>query len=399
VSTGESITVEVTGLAPGGDAVGRQRGGAADGRVTFVPLAAPGEVVRARLVRAKTRVAWAELEEVLEEAPVRVRPPCPLFGRCGGCQWQHVETRAQLEAKGAIASRALGLELGPARAVGPAYGYRERARLVVGTDGHVGFFARRTRDVIDVPACPLLSPALAQALPLVRAAAAAAGAGSVVPMQAGRDGVVMAELPAGARARALRVLAAPGVAARAEPVDPADASLWPDVAEPGARSLRVPAGAFAQVGSVANAAIVGELREALGRAPGRTLELYAGSGNFTRHLVELAPVVATDGEAAAVERGRRNVPEADWRFAVDAASLGGAVDTVVVDPPRQGLDDRHLALALLARRQLVYISCDPQTLARDAQRLGHSGFRLARGVALDLMPQTYHVEVIALFLR
>ena len=110
-------------------------------------------------------------------------------------------------------------------------------------------------------------------------------------------------------------------------------------------------------------------------------------------------MVATDGEAAAVERGRRNVPEADWRFAVDANSLGGPVDTVVVDPPRQGLDDRHLALARLARRQLVYVSCDPQTLARDAQLLARTGFRLARAVALDLMPQTYHVEVVALFQR
>jgi 23S rRNA (uracil1939-C5)-methyltransferase len=401
VSRDQAVIVEVTGLAPGGDAVGRQRGGEADGRVTFVPLAAPGELVRARLVRAKARVAWAELEEVLERSPARVEPPCGLFGRCGGCQWQHVDRATQLEAKGAIASRALGLELGAARAVGPDYGYRERARLVVGDApaagrAPIGFFARRTRDVIDVPACPLLSPALAAALPLVRAAAVDAAAGALIPLQAGRDGVVMAELGG----RGLRVVTGSGAPGALEPIDAGDEGKWPDVAEPGSRSLRVPAGAFAQVGSAGNAALVEAVREAVGKAPGRTLELYAGSGNFTRHLVEVATaVIATDGDAGAVERGRHNVPEADWRTAVDAAGLGVPVETVLVDPPRQGLDDRHLALVRLARRQLVYVSCDPQTLARDAQRLAGDGFRLTRAVALDLMPQTYHVEVVALFLR
>src|SRR5690242_7804751 len=93
------VTVEVTGLAPGGEAVGRQVGGSDEGRVTFVPFAAPGERVRARVVRARRRVAWAELVAIDRPAPERVVPPCPLFGRCGGCQWQHVTRPAQLAAK------------------------------------------------------------------------------------------------------------------------------------------------------------------------------------------------------------------------------------------------------------------------------------------------------------
>src|SRR5205814_10390262 len=126
------ITVEVTGLAPGGEAVGRQVGGAHDGRVTFVAFAAPGERVRARLVREKGRVAWGELREIERAAPERVVPPCPLFGRCGGCQWQHVPRALQLEAKRRIVERALGLPVDHVRAVGPEYGYRDRGRLGVG---------------------------------------------------------------------------------------------------------------------------------------------------------------------------------------------------------------------------------------------------------------------------
>src|SRR6185503_2722529 len=112
-SVGPEVTLEIDGLAPGGDAVGRQRdpegaATAADGRATFVPLAAPGERVRARVVKAKDRVAWAELVAIERPGPDRVAPPCPVFGACGGCQWQHVSLEAQRRAKKAIVERALG---------------------------------------------------------------------------------------------------------------------------------------------------------------------------------------------------------------------------------------------------------------------------------------------------
>src|SRR5882757_11016462 len=95
----KTVRLEITGLATGGEAVGRQIGGLHDGRVTFVPFAAPGEVVRARVVREKKRFAWAELEGVERPAEGRTAPLCPLFGRCGGCQWQHVTRSVQLAAK------------------------------------------------------------------------------------------------------------------------------------------------------------------------------------------------------------------------------------------------------------------------------------------------------------
>src|SRR4029077_4085629 len=127
-------------------------------------------------------------------------------------------------------------------------------------------------------------------------------------------------------------------------------------------------------------------------------ELYAGSGNFTRHLSARAPAVhASDGDPAAVERGRRNAPGAAWARAPQR--LAPAPDTVVLDPPREGAARAHLAVALGARRRVVYVSCDPQTLGRDARALAAGGFHLARAVALDLLPQTLHLEVVATFDR
>ena len=158
----------------------------------------------------------------------------------------------------------------------------------------------------------------------------------------------------------------------------------------------MPAGGFAQVGRAANAALVTAVLEALGEPPGAIVELYAGSGNFTRHLAARWPgrVHASDGDPAAVARGRANAPGATW----SARPPSAAADTVLLDPPREGADRAHLEVAARARR-VVYVSCDPQTLGRDARLLAASGFRLIRAVPLDLMPQTFHVEVVALFER
>jgi 23S rRNA (uracil1939-C5)-methyltransferase len=395
--------VEITGLAPGGDAVGRQIGGAHDGRVTFVPFAAPGEVVRAQPVRSKARVAWAELEAVTSApSPARVQPRCPLFGTCGGCQWQHVDEGIQRSAKGDIVARALGISLGEAVPVGAAYGYRERTRLAVAHDSsaglRVGYRARRSHAILDVPSCPLLAPALDRALPALRSRAAGLPSESEIHLLLG--GAATGDVVAGnAGIEGFRIEPDEAGALSSVAVDRANVDEWPDVSEPGGRRLPIPPDGFAQVSRAANAALVRAVADAVGPRPGRVLELFAGSGNFTRLLVGRADaVLASDGDLAAIARGRRNVPEAQWK---DAAALNPTVlpvDTVVVDPPREGLDDRALALAA-AGQHLVYVSCDPQTLSRDRGLLLRRGMRLVGAQAFDLMPQTHHVEVVALFTR
>jgi 23S rRNA (uracil1939-C5)-methyltransferase len=336
-------------------------------------------------------MAWAELDVVERAAADRVAPPCPLFTRCGGCQWQHVSRSVQLEAKRRMVERALG-RLDEIRAVGPDYGYRDRVRLTVGRGQGarraIGFHAWRSRDIVDVPACPLLGPMLSAALPRVREWASAAPPGTEVMVQAGRDGVVVKS-----GTRSLTLLLEPPSSRNAE-----EGTV--DIAEPGSPPLRIPADAFAQVGMEGNRALVAALLEALGEQPGKVLELYAGSGNFTRHLVRRSPEVwASDTDGAAVARGKRLVPDARWIGPPPWSEAQPVADTVVVDPPREGLDPAGLAAAAAAQQRLVYVSCDPQTLGRDARLLGEVGLALERVVALDLMPQTYHVEVIATFRR
>ncbi len=418
----DQVSVEIDSLAPGGDAVGRQQGGeggraADDGRVTFVPLAAPGERVRARIEREKGKVAWGELTAIERPGADRVPPPCPLFGTCGGCQWQHVALPAQQAAKRTIVERALASgPLSPqsgerARERGlpavipasPPFGYRDRAKLAVGPGGTLGFRARRAHDIVDVPACPLFGAELARALPALRGTARGLAAGVELDVQAGNDGVHVnvahADPTSAAHARReIDRLGAAGVVGLSLAGKPTLGRPDVDVAEPGSPPLRVPADGFAQVGRAGNAALVAAVLGAVGPAPGAVLELYAGSGNFTRHLLRVGAtsLVASDGDPAAVRRGMRNVPEAIWTLKIPVP--GGELGTVVLDPPREGADRAHLEAASRARR-IVYVSCDPQTLGRDARLLRAAGFELTGAVALDLMPQTFHVEVVATFDR
>jgi 23S rRNA (uracil1939-C5)-methyltransferase len=427
-NSARTIAVRVDRLAPGGDGVGRQRGGEHDGRATFVPLAAPGDEVRVVLLREKARVAWGELAEVVAASPARVAPRCPLYGRCGGCQWQHVDLDAQHSAKRAIVARALGLADVPLLAPSPAgWGYRERARLVVGRGGAVGFRARRSHEVVDVPACPLLSPALERALGAVRLVAPELAFGTEIDLLAGGPGgkQVHVAISAPIEPRLAERLRAGGREHGVVGIAAANGAWGQpdvDVAEPGAAPLRVPANGFAQVGRAANAALVRAVDEALAAsgafpahgaaqvaagavaspsAPRTVLELYAGSGNFTRRLAERAAasgaaLLACDGDPAAVARGQRQVSGASW---LSAPPDDLVADVVIVDPPREGLDARSLALARRARRALVYVSCDPQTLGRDTARLRAEGFTLAYAMALDLMPHTFHVEVVVGLVR
>jgi 23S rRNA (uracil1939-C5)-methyltransferase len=402
------VTIEVDALAPGGDAVGRQRdppdaATAADGRATFVPLAAPGERVRARIVRAKDRVAWAELVAIERPGPARVPPPCPLFGACGGCQWQHVTLDAQRAAKKAIVVRALGagVDVGDVVAASAPLGYRDRAKLAVGKGGTLGFRGRRSHDVVDVPACPLFGPEMERALPALRALAGGLPADTELEVQAGAEGVHLNvshtdATGAGHAKREIDRLNAAGIVGLSIAGKPTLGAAAVNVSEEGGAPLPIPAGGFAQVGRAANAALVAAVMTAVGEAPGVVLELYAGSGNFTRRLVGVATAVhASDADPSALERGKRVAPGAAWSPRPQAV----AADTVVLDPPREGADRASLDVAIKARRRVVYVSCDPQTLARDARKLEGAGFRLVSAVALDLMPQTFHVEVVATFDR
>jgi 23S rRNA (uracil1939-C5)-methyltransferase len=312
-----------------------------------------------------------------------------------------VSLDAQHAAKKAIVERALGATDVAVVAASAPFGYRDRAKLAVGRGGALGFHGRGSHDVVDVPACPLLGPELARALPALRALARGLPPDSEIEAQAGAEGVHVNvsrtdATGAGHAKREIDRLRAAGVVGLSLAGRPALGDVAVNVSEPGGAPLPIPAGGFAQVGRAANAALVSAVLAAVGDDPGVVLELYAGSGNFTRHLVARASAVhASDADPGAVERGKRAVPRAAWALRPQAV----AADTVVLDPPREGADRATLDVAARARRRIIYVSCDPQTLARDARQLRAAGFHLTRAVALDLMPQTFHVEVVATFDR
>ncbi|MEK6608510.1 MAG: RsmD family RNA methyltransferase [Myxococcota bacterium] len=361
------MVVRLESLAFGGEAVGH----ADDGRVVLVARGAPGDRVRVRVTAEHKRWLRAEICEIVEAGADRVPPACPHFADCGACQWQHVGYEAQLRAKRAIvesALRRLGVTVeGPVPAMAP-FGTRRRVRLLA-QDGRVGYRAWRSRRFVPVETCPVLVPALWQA---VRAAPPRGG--EIVGL-------------AGANA----VGTGDDVVELAAPAEP---------------SLRVPADVFAQAsadGDSALAALVRDWAEAGGR---RVIEIFAGAGNFTRWLIaDGADVTAIEGDARAAEWLARNAAAAHAirddaaRAVLALAEAGERFDVAVLDPPRAGCRELLPDLARLAPSRIVYVSCDPMTLGRDLERLAHLGWRTTRARCFDLVPQTSHVETVALAVR
>lgn len=399
---GEEVELTITGLAAGGDAIGRDGAG----RAVFIAGAVPGEVVRAKVVEVHARWARAELMAIVTAVPARVTPACKLFadGACGGCAWQHVAIEAQREAKQALLAGALrrliagGLELRPLAAPVADLGWRWRARWTA-LGGAVGYHRPRGHDVVDVDACPQLTPGLAAVLAAVRAMRAT---GAITG-----DGEIHAVAgPGGAHvvieARATRAVEALLGQADLRGVVWSDGAVGADAVElePG---LWVRGNGFAQASAAGNAALVALVAEAAGAKAGeRVLELHAGAGNFTRGLVAAgARVIAVDEHAPPrLPTDGRDLRVASVALIVAGmVKVGDPVDVVVLDPPRTGAREIMDGIAALKPRRVVYVACDPATFARDADHLVAAGYvpRWAQG--LDLMPQTAHVELVAVFAK
>jgi 23S rRNA (uracil1939-C5)-methyltransferase len=375
------IEVALDGLAAGGDAVGRD----AEGRVTFVAGGAPGERVRARIVETHKKWARGELVAVLAPSTARVEPACPYAAArtCGGCPWMHVTRDAQVAAKQANVASALrklvarGLELAPIVTPAPDLGWRRRARLQLDGDV-VGFHAPRSNAVTDIARCLQLDPRLDAAIQAARpslrgtrgelhAAIGHAGDVQLVAVEQGRRTIV---------------------------AGPARLEL-----EPG---LATDADEFAQASAEGNAALVSAMLAALQPHAGqRVLELFAGAGNFTRHLLAAGAHVTANELAATAPAGATLEPGRAEEAVARVAARGDRFDAVLLDPPRTGALDAARALAAWrdAPSRVVYVACDLATAARDLEILAAAGWNPRRAVPLDLMPQTAHVEVVALVER
>jgi 23S rRNA (uracil1939-C5)-methyltransferase len=387
VAPGRELELTLDSLAFGGEAVGRD----ADGRVVFVAGGAPGDRVVARLVEDKRKFARAELVRVVAAGAARVAAPCPIVDRCGGCPWQHVAYDAQLAAKQAIVARALGkldVRVEPIVPSPAALGYRTRARMTV-RGGAVGFAGRRSHEIVDVERCIALAPALDAAMQAARR--------TLGPL-AGEEGAIAGL----SRADAVEIAVTAGQGAERARLAAAARAL---VGQAGITRVTVddpsaPAAGFAQANAAQNETLQRLVRQAA-RADGlRVLELYAGDGNFTRVLGARGGV-AVEGDRPAAAR-LRALALPGWQVESQAAAVavgklrGERFDVVVLDPPRAGAADVAAELPAFAPERIVYVSCDPMTLARDLATLAERGYVARAAWPVDMMPQTWHVEVVAL---
>jgi 23S rRNA (uracil1939-C5)-methyltransferase len=399
----ERLRLTLDSLAFGGDAVAR----AADGRVVFVPGGAPGDSVLVEVEDEHKAWLRARLMRVVTPGATRREPPCPAFvDGCGGCQWLHVTIEAQRAAKEDVVRRALrnvAAQIEPIQAPGPELHWRRRARLRW-RGQKIGYTRHRSHELVDVASCPQLEEPLDRALAAVRAALLGEldGAGEIELLLT-RSKTVHVAL-AGPHVAALRGAAERLLGQAAiQGVLVGDVVLGADRVDlgDGDRPFWARADLFAQASAPGNDLLRALVREAAGSLEGRrVLELFAGSGNFTRDLLAAgADVVAVEESAPAAALAAENL--AGW---VDRLTLVGRAaeplpdeadatfDLVVVDPPRTGLAPGLSAAIAALGVPVLYVSCDPQTLGRDLTALGRP---VARVVPVDLMPQTFHVEIVA----
>jgi 23S rRNA (uracil1939-C5)-methyltransferase len=436
-------TFPVDELAPGGEGRGR-----VDGRAAYVPFTAPGDVVRADLAAPSGEgAAHGELLEVLSPGPVRVAPPCAHFGpdgdRCGGCEWQHVTSLAQLSAKeralveavrriGKLDPAACGLA--PAVPSPAPYEYRCRAKLHLDAGaGRLVFFRRRSHVPVPVARCHLLSPGLEG----LRAALGPALAGA--RLGAREVSLEWSDLEArGAAALRLDAPAGPGVRARGEallgavpglagivllaegapPVLLGDPVLRHarDPADPAAGAQRSRPDVFQQANRAANAALVALALDLLRPGGEEVLELFCGAGNFTLPLAARARAVAAiEVQGPALDLARADAADAARRareggrpppevrfFSGDALAVARALGrdgrrfgAALLDPPREGAKGIGPLLREVGVPRAVYVSCDPATFARDLRACAAAGYAVTALRAVDLFPQTHHVEAVA----
>lgn len=406
------VDLQLTAMAHGGSALGRH-----EGQVLFVPYAIPGELVRAEIVEARTRWGRARLLSVLEPSPHRVEPPCPYFGpgKCGGCHFQHIAYEAQAEFKYQVVidqlARLGGLHnanVQPIIGAAEPWGYRNHAQFSVTPEGRLGFLTADTHHVVPVHECLLLDPllddlweTLDMAWPQLhrlslRCGSATGDLMAIFELDHYEDFDIEVDFPV-----SCLILLADGEAV----VLMGNAYLTEHVA---GRDYHISAGSFFQVNTAGAEALVALVRDCLTPTSDDTLlDLYCGVGLFGLSLADqVGHVIGVEADPSAAADFRHHVQGLDHVELIEGKAkdvlprIGGPVDLLVLDPPRSGAGKQVVdGIARLGPRQIVYVSCDPATLARDARHLAECGYPLLVVQPVDLFPQTYHVESVALFAR
>lgn len=384
ISIGDRLTVDIAKIAPRGFGLGF-----ADGAAVFVALAATGDRVAVRVTDVKGNTAFAEIEEIIMPSGRRIEPPCPYFGACGGCDFQQMDYAAQVEAKVGIIQDCLHrigkIEYSGEFNVVPSpleFGYRSRAQWHADVSARtLGYYRRSSHDVIDIKHCPIAAPELNQTLKYLRETiewSSIQGNRFAIDAASGDDEVSVYSLELTLPTREITASAA-------------------------GERFNYSARNFFQ----GNRSIVEALVEtAVGGVSGeKAIDLYSGVGLFTLPLArKFKEVTAVEENVKAVDFAELNACRAElnnvtfFRGKVDGfvrQAAANSVDFVLLDPPRAGgSKDTIRNIARLGPAEISYVSCEPSILARDLRVLLDLGYSISKITAIDMFPQTHHVETV-----
>ena len=421
-SSAKEVRLKIESLSYGPYGIGRDQG-----RVILVPQTAPGDEGEVKIVEEKRNYAVGELSRLVKPSPVRQNPPCPHFGSCGGCPWQHIEYKAQLAAKEksiADALRRFGkldqFEMLPILPSPEEYHYRRRIRLHSDGQKRLGFHRAFSHEVVEIDSCLIADPKANQSLGAAREwikqlrteirylqivvgdlVKKAILVGKSEGNFRAEDDRTCSELLEKHREIGGLILSGPGWRHRwgqEKTLLQLDSSSWAEV----------DGDLFMQVNREANHRLVdqillwGEFSQ-----QDRLLELYCGGGNLTLPMARLSQeVVAVERNRRSIESGERSgqlnqVDNIRWlcsdvsRAVSRMAKREEHFSKIILNPPRSGAKGLDHDLASLGAERIIYVSCDPTTLARDLAALTKNGYRLNRVQPIDLFPHTFHVETLA----
>ncbi len=386
----ERVTVQLDDIAFEGGAL------AHDGpRIVFAEYGIPGETVSVELLRSRAGVAMGRVVAVLKSSPDRVDAPCPYFGACGGCQWQHITYPRQLTFKEHIVreqlrriGRFINPPVSPAVAAENPWGYRNHLRFTAKRRGEVGFVQRGSHRFLRVDHCLIADDHVNDALPGLQ------GKCGGMHQLTFRVGVNTDEM-----------LVHPDLKAIEPSIESGQRFYHEEIL---GRRFRISGASFFQTNTAQTERLVGLVRDCLDLGENETLvDAYAGVGTFAVILAPLVHrVVAIEESAAAVDdamvniAGMPNIQYYKGKVEELLPEISEPADVLILDPPRQGCDAKALeAVIQMAPNRIAYVSCDPSTLARDLRILVDGGFELREVTPVDMFPQTYHIECVATLRR
>jgi 23S rRNA (uracil1939-C5)-methyltransferase len=426
INAENELTLDIDTLSYGPYGIGRHQG-----KAVMIPKTAPGDTVVARVVDAKERYSVGEIVRISKASSLRQDPPCPYIARCGGCPWQHVRYESQLRAKQKSVEDALrrigklhDFELKPIIASLLTYHYRRRIRLQRDGSKRLGFFTSSSHQLVEIDRCLIADDKLNALIEPVRHWSAELSTDvehlEVVTGDEPNQIVVVGQSAGAFKSRDSSICERlldknhliNGLIVRG----PNWRRTWGEVAvsvipEDGL-CVRVDGDVFTQVNSVGNRQLLNELLTAADFIrDDRVLELYSGAGNFTHSIAKrVGDIVAVEGYRPAFESGKRSaesngISNIHWICAPVTTALAQlkkrrqSFSKIVLDPPRTGAKGIERELAALDAEKILYISCNPTTLARDLAALTQQGYSLRSVQPVDLFPHTFHVEAIATLVR